>query len=86
MRKVQWIGRVGAPDRLFARKDRGTVYIEFKAPLKEPNRLQREEHREMIAAGIEVHVCDNVHDALTILWLVKGSNRPMTDNDWKGLV
>lgn len=69
VRKVQWVGRKGAPDRLFARADRGQVYIEFKATGEEPNRQQREEHKRMRAAGIEVHVCDNVEEAMRVLWL-----------------
>lgn len=69
-RKVKWIGIDGAPDRLFSRADRGTVFIEFKKKKKEPRRRQLNEHRDMRAAGIEVHVCDNIEDALRILWLL----------------
>lgn len=79
VRKVQWVGRIGAPDRLFAREDRGQVYIEFKAPGEEPRRSQVEEHRDMRAAGIEVHVCDSVNEALHILWLTP-------DSAWRNLV
>lgn len=86
VRKVQWVGRVGAPDRLFARKDRGQVYIEFKKPGGEARRSQREEHRRMREAGIEVHVCDNVHDALRILWLIPGSNGGPPVETWRDLV
>lgn len=34
-------------------------------------------------AGIEVHVCDNVTDALRILWLLPGANGgpPLIDPD-----
>lgn len=75
VRKVSWIGRRSAPDRLFARKDRGTVYIEFKRPGEGATLAQRLEHKRMIAAGIEVHVCDNIDDAMRILWLRRpGSN------------
>ena len=69
-RKVQWIGVKGAPDRVFSRADRGTVYIEFKAPGEGPTTRQKNEHREMRAAGMEVYVCDNIEDALRILWLL----------------
>lgn len=74
VRKVRWEGRRHAPDRLFARKDRGQVYIEFKRPGERPRRGQEIEHRRMRAAGIEVHVCDNISDALAILWLLPGHN------------
>lgn len=80
VRKVQWIGRRSAPDRLFARRDRGQVYIEFKAPGEKARLSQSLEHDRMRAAGIEVHVCDNVDDAMRILWLRRpGSNTPDDD-------
>lgn len=65
-RKLQWIGRVGAPDRFFARCGR-IVLIEFKAPGKTPRRSQTLEHDRLRAAGIEVYVCDTVEDALKVL-------------------
>lgn len=69
VRKVSWVGRRSAPDRLFARKDRGQVYIEFKAPGKPITLSQQLEHDRMRAAGIEVHLCDSIDDAMRILWL-----------------
>ena len=74
VRKVRWEGRRHAPDRLFARKDRGQVYIEFKKPGEKARRGQEIEHRKMRQAGIEFHVCDNISDALAILWLTPGHN------------
>lgn len=74
VRKVAWLGRKHAPDRLFAREDRGQVFIEFKRPGEDARRGQRIEHRKMREAGIEVHVCDSVEDALKILWLLPGHN------------
>lgn len=80
VRKVSWIGRRSAPDRLFARKDRGQVYIEFKKPGAKATLAQTTEHDRMRAAGIEVYVCDNVNDAMRILWLHQpGSNAPADD-------
>lgn len=70
VRKVGWLGRKSAPDRVFSRADRGTVWIEFKDEGEEATLLQSREHDRMRTAGMEVHVCDNVHDALRILWLV----------------
>lgn len=69
VRKASWLGRAGAPDRVFAREDRGTVWIEFKAPGEKPRRNQAEEHKRMKAAGMEVHVCDNIDAALKVLML-----------------
>lgn len=74
VRKVAWVGRKGAPDRLFARRDRGQVYIEFKRPGETPRSSQTREHKRMRDAGIEVHVCDDAQDALRILWLLPGHN------------
>lgn len=74
VRKVGWLGRRHAPDRLFARPDRGLVFIEFKRPGEKPRKGQTYEHRRMRAAGLEVHVCDSILDALEILWLVPGDN------------
>ena len=69
VRKLGWKGRTGAPDRVFARQDRGTVYIEFKAPGETADYHQVREHRKMREAGMEVHVCDSVDDAMRILRL-----------------
>lgn len=69
VRKTRWQGRDGAPDRVFSRADRGTVWIEFKAPGKEARGNQRREHERMRKAGMEVHVIDSVEEALRVLWL-----------------
>jgi hypothetical protein len=58
-RKVAWLGRRAAPDRIFARDGR-IVFVEFKRPGEEPRALQRREIARMRAAGIEVHVIDDV--------------------------
>ncbi len=67
VRKVSWPGRKHAPDRVFARDDRGTVWIEFKAPGEEARAGQAREHERMRRAGMEVHVCDEIEDALRVL-------------------
>lgn len=85
VRKVAWSGRRGAPDRIFAREDRGTVWIEFKKPGGKPTLQQSREHERMRAAGMEVHVCDNAEDALSILGL-RGHNGGPPLDDWGVLV
>ncbi len=80
VRKVSWVGRRSAPDRLFARKDRGSVYIEFKKPGHTATLSQSLEHDRMRAAGIEVHVCDNVDDAMRILWLRRPGSNVLDDD------
>lgn len=87
VRKVAWVGRRNAPDRLFARKDRGSVYIEFKAKGEKPRKSQLNEHKAMRNAGIEVHVCDNIDDAMRILGLRESHNGgPTLADDWTDLV
>lgn len=65
-RKMKWIGVDGAPDRFFA-KDGRIVLIEFKTPGGKARKRQKEEHHELLAAGVEVHVADNPLTALRIL-------------------
>jgi len=73
VRKLQWVGRVGAPDRLFA-KDGRVVFIEFKRPAKnsrvpEDRRtvMQVREADRLIAAGCEYHLVNDITDACRIL-------------------
>lgn len=67
VRKVAWLGRRSAPDRLFASEERGTVWIEFKKPGEEPTKAQYREHERMRTAGMEVHWTDSVVGACRIL-------------------
>lgn len=74
VRKVQWIGRRGAPDRLvmLPREDRfgglpsRTWWVELKAPAVEPEGYQVREHERMRRMGQRVVVIDSLHgvDAL----------------------
>ena len=66
VRKLEWPGRAGAPDRLFI-KDARVVFIEFKRPGGQPRLSQIVEHDRMRAAGAEIHVCDNAADAISLL-------------------
>lgn len=65
-RKVQWIGRNGAPDRVFFGHGR-CVFIEFKDPTQEPKGQQARELERLKKAYPEVYVCDSVEGALSIL-------------------
>lgn len=69
VRKVQWVNRKNACDRLFI-KDGRHVWIEFKAPGEPARKSQEREHQRMIDAGAEVYVCDNYRDARRILCLM----------------
>ena len=75
VRKVQWIGRRGAPDRLVMvpHGPRGgrnssikTFFVELKAPGKKPEPHQAREHRRMRDMGQNVVVIDSV-DAVEAL-------------------
>jgi len=65
VRKVKWIGRHGAPDRLVMMPDR-TIWIELKAeglaaffPHTPHERQQHREHERMRAMGQRVVVVDS---------------------------
>lgn len=82
VRKVKWIGRRGAPDRLVmlpARcvtercgccsytEDSQTIWVELKAPGKEPEPHQLREHKRMLAMGQRVVVIDSIKDVDKLL-------------------
>lgn len=75
VRKVQWIGRRGAPDRLVmlpprtapyivgvvnATHPRPSTWIELKATGVKPEAHQLREHKRMVAMGQRVVVIDSV--------------------------
>jgi len=76
-RKLQWIGRRGAPDRLLAKPfnrpcphcgTRGrVVLIEFKRRGERPDGQQQKEIDRLRNAGIEVYVIDNFEDAQDVV-------------------
>jgi hypothetical protein len=68
-RKLQWIGRKGAPDRLFLSEGRA-VFIEFKDPEGGLELLQEREIARLKWAGLEVHTVNNIMDGLRILGLL----------------
>lgn len=71
VRKVQWIGRRGAPDRLVMlpldwyvdRTGHATgspIWVELKAPGVKPEAHQLREHKRMRAMGQRVEVIDSL--------------------------
>jgi len=66
VRKLSWIGRRGAPDRLFIRGGR-IVLIEFKRPGGVLELHQEREIARLRAAGAEVHVIDTVAAGMAVL-------------------
>ena len=83
VRKVQWIGRRGAPDRLvllplrvFDWGDMGerpyprppqTIFVELKAPGKKPEPHQEREHQRLRAMGQRVEVIDSIEGVERLL-------------------
>lgn len=82
-RKVRWIGRNGAPDRLVLLPEgyaqRGSDYtgyrpapataffVELKAPGKQPTAAQRYEHGQLQSYGLRVAVVDSIDEIERIL-------------------
>lgn len=60
VRKVQWIGRRGAPDRLVMLPGGWDAWVELKAPGKKPESHQLREHVRMRAMGQRVLVVDSL--------------------------
>ena len=67
IRKVQWQGRVGAPDWLVMMWG-GVLFVETKAPGEVPRGSQVVEFRRIYrASGIPVLVIDRAEDAIDII-------------------
>lgn len=58
-RKVKWIGRRGAPDRVVMMQGKGTIWVEVKAPGGKPKPHQSREHARMRNKGQQVEVVDS---------------------------
>lgn len=84
VRKVKWIGRRGAPDRLvmlpqtwiryhdYPMAEVGafppqTIWVELKAPGKEPEPHQAREHKRMRDMGQRVEVIDSMEGVDNLL-------------------
>lgn len=59
VRKLSWIGRRGAPDRLFMKEGRA-IFVEFKATGEKPDPIQVREIARMRKAGMTVYVIDDI--------------------------
>lgn len=66
VRKVAWLGRRGAADRVFFGFGR-CVWIEFKRPGKTPVGQQAKELQRIREAYPDVHVADSVRDVCRVL-------------------
>ena len=59
-RKVSWLGRHGAPDRLVMLPTQAAVWVELKAPGQKAKPHQQREHERMRAMGQRVVVIDSI--------------------------
>ena len=59
VRKVKWIGRNGAPDRLVMLPDK-SFWAELKAPKEKPTAAQSREHERMRKMGQRVEVINSI--------------------------
>lgn len=73
VRKVQWIGHRGAPDRLVMLPNSGrakaskTIWVELKAPGEKASTLQLREHEAMRQLGQRVAVVDSIESVEALL-------------------
>jgi hypothetical protein len=79
VRKVQWVGRRGAPDRMvmlpevrqpgvwYAIREPRTVFVELKAPGVKPEPHQLREHDRMRRMGQRVEVIDSIEGVERLL-------------------
>ena len=73
VRKVQWIGRRGAPDRvvMLPRADttwvNSAIWVELKAPGVKAEAYQLREHERMRAMGQRVVVIDSIEGVEELL-------------------
>lgn len=66
VRKLQWVGRHGAPDRIFMRAGQ-VIFVEFKQRGKKLTEHQRLEHDRLIGAGMKVFKIDDVEAGKALL-------------------
>lgn len=74
-RKLSWIGRHSAPDRLFIGFG-SILFVELKQKNKKPTPSQAREHELLRAAGARVYVIDSVADGIALLdrWRLRNSD------------
>lgn len=66
-RKVKWIGRRGAPDRLVLLPGK-FFFVELKRPGKDAEDHQTREHLHLFRAGIRVYMADTIERVEGLPW------------------
>lgn len=67
VRKIKWIGRRGAPDRIVWFADGREIWVELKAPGAKPEPHQLREHERMRRMGRRVEVVDSIERVEEVL-------------------
>lgn len=80
VRKVRWLDRRGAPDRLVLLPGRdiqtshnvvyapaGVFFVELKATGKKPTKVQTREHARLMRYGLRVEVVDSLERVVEVL-------------------
>jgi hypothetical protein len=60
VRKLAWLGRNGAPDRLLVLPVGRVFFVELKRPGKDAEAHQAREHERLRAVGADVRVLDTI--------------------------
>ena len=72
-RKVKWIGRDGAPDRLILAN--GGIWVELKAPGEKPRANQKIELEALTKAGMRSYVVDSAEQIDKLIGEIRGNIR-----------
>ncbi len=75
IRKLKWIGKSGAPDRLIwwpGKPHAYMAFVELKAPGKKPTKIRTLEHDALRADGFQVYVVDSIEAADAAILQVRG--------------
>jgi len=78
-RKLSWVGRHGAPDRVFF-KSGVLLFVEFKQRGKKPTPNQEKEIGELRSEGMLVFVIDNIDAGKALLDSYRSRNYRPTDD------
>lgn len=73
IRKTQWIGVNGCPDRLIM-SPKLTIWVELKAPDKKPRPRQEREHADMRKNGQLIEVIDSLQKVDSLVNQIKEAN------------
>lgn len=69
-RKVKWIGRDGAPDRLILAN--GGIWVELKAPGEKPRANQKIELEALTKAGMTAYCIDSIQQIDELIVSIHG--------------